>query len=143
MSLQFSQKNFGSYLSQIFSFIILLCSLQILKICVSKIDENNNSENNNEIKNEKSITNIGMLDNDDIYKSSLHMSILKSFENFSKDSIKFMGNYRESSSSFLGQSSIQKSIGMEASNAGNINQLYSNLLKEYEKINNSYNELLN
>jgi succinate dehydrogenase flavin-adding protein (antitoxin of CptAB toxin-antitoxin module) len=71
------------------------------------------------------------------------MSSLKSFENFPKDSIKFMDNYRESSSSFLGQSGIQKSIGMDASNAGNINQLYSNLLKEYEKLNNSYNELLN
>ena len=108
-----------------------------------KIDENNNSENNNEIKNEKSITNTGILDNDDIDKSSLPMSSLKSFENFPKDSIKFMDNYRESSSSFLGQSGIQKSIGMDASNAGNINQLYSNLLKEYEKLNNSYNELLN
>ena len=105
-----------------------------------KIDENNNSENNNEIKNEKSITNTGMLDNDDIDKSSLPMSSLKSFENFPKDSIKFMDNIHESSSSFL---DIQKSIGMNASNAGNINQLYSDLLKEYEKLNNSYNELLN
>ena len=108
-----------------------------------KIDENNNSENSTEIKNEKSITNTGMIDNDDIDKSSLPMSSLKSFENFPKDSIKFIDNYRESSSSFLGQNSIQKSIGMDASNAGNINQLYSNLLKEYEKLNNSYNELLN
>ena len=105
-----------------------------------KIDENNNSENNTEIKNEKSITNTGMIDNDDIDKSSLPMSSLKSFENFPKDSIKFMDNIHESSSSFLG---IQKSIGMNASNAGNINQLYSDLLKEYEKLNNSYNELLN
>ena len=108
-----------------------------------KIDENNNSENNTEIKNEKSITNTGMIDNDDIDKNSLPMNSLKSFDNFPKDSIKFMDNYRESSSSFLGQNSIQKSIGMDASNAGNINQLYSNLLKEYEKLNNSYNELLN
>ena len=105
-----------------------------------KIDENNNSENNTEIKNEKSITNTGMIDNDDIDKSSLPMSSLKSFENFPKDSIKFMDNIHESSSSFL---NIQKSIGMNASNAGNINQLYSDLLKEYEKLNNSYNELLN
>ena len=105
-----------------------------------KIDENNNSENNTEIKNEKSITNTGMIDNDDIDKSSLPMSSLKSFENFPKDSIKFMDNIHESSSSFL---DIQKSIGMNASNAGNINQLYSDLLKEYEKLNNSYNELLN
>ena len=108
-----------------------------------KIDENNNSENSTEIKNEKSITNTGMIDNDDIDKNSLPMNSLKSFDNFPKDSIKFMDNYRESSSSFLGQNSIQKSIGMDASNAGNINQLYSNLLKEYEKLNNSYNELLN
>ena len=105
-----------------------------------KIDENNNSENNTEIKNEKSITHTGMIDNDDIDKSSLPMSSLKSFENFPKDSIKFMDNIHESSSSFL---DIQKSIGMNASNAGNINQLYSDLLKEYEKLNNSYNELLN
>ena len=105
-----------------------------------KIDENNNSENSTEIKNEKSITNTGMIDNDDIDKSSLPMSSLKSFENFPKDSIKFMDNIHESSSSFL---DIQKSIGMNASNAGNINQLYSDLLKEYEKLNNSYNELLN
>ena len=74
-----------------------------------KIDENNNSENSTEIKNEKSITNTGMIDNDDIDKSSLPMSSLKSFENFPKDSIKFMDNIHESSSSFL---DIQKSIGM-------------------------------
>ena len=108
-----------------------------------KIDENNNSENNTEIKNEQSITNAGMLDNDDMDKNSLPMSSLKSFENFPKDSIKFMDNYHESSSSFLGHNSIQKSIGMDANNIGNINQSYANLLKEYEKLNNSYNELLN
>ena len=108
-----------------------------------KIDENNNSENSTEIKNEKSITNNGMLDADDIDKSSLPMSSLKSFENFPKDSIKFMDNYHESSSSFLGQNSIQKSIGMGDNNTGNINQMYADLMKEYEKLNNSYNELLN
>ena len=108
-----------------------------------KIDENNNSENSTEIKNEKSITNTGMLDADDIDKSSLPMSSLKSFENFPKDSIKFMDNYHESSSSFLGQNSIQKSIGMGDNNTGNINQMYADLMKEYEKLNNSYNELLN
>ena len=108
-----------------------------------KIDENNNSENSTEIKNEKSITNSGMLDADDIDKSSLPMSSLKSFENFPKDSIKFMDNYHESSSSFLGQNSIQKSIGMGDNNTGNINQMYSDLMKEYEKLTNSYNELLN
>ena len=108
-----------------------------------KIDENNNSENSTEIKNEKSITNTGMLDADDIDKSSLPMSSLKSFENFPKESIKFMDNYHESSSSFLGQNSIQKSIGMGDNNTGNINQMYADLMKEYEKLNNSYNELLN
>ena len=108
-----------------------------------KIDENNNSENSTEIKNEKSITNSGMLDADDIDKNSLPMSSLKSFENFPKDSIKFMDNYHESSSSFLGQNSIQKSIGMGDNNTGNINQMYSDLMKEYEKLTNSYNELLN
>ena len=108
-----------------------------------KIDENNNSENSTEIKNEKSIANTGMLDADDIDKSSLPMSSLKSFENFPKDSIKFMDNYHESSSSFLGQNSIQKSIGMGDNNTGNINQMYADLMKEYEKLNNSYNELLN
>ena len=108
-----------------------------------KIDENNNSENSTEIKNEKSITNNGMLDADDIDKNSLPMSSLKSFENFPKDSIKFMDNYHESSSSFLGQNSIQKSIGMGDNNTGNINQMYADLMKEYEKLNNSYNELLN
>ena len=108
-----------------------------------KIDENNNSENSTEIKNEKSITNTGMLDADDIGKSSLPMSSLKSFENFPKESIKFMDNYHESSSSFLGQNSIQKSIGMGDNNTGNINQMYADLMKEYEKLNNSYNELLN
>ena len=108
-----------------------------------KIDENNNSENSTEIKNEQSINNAGILDNDDIDKNSLPMSSLKSFENFPKDSIKFMDNYHESSSSFLGHNSIQKSIGMDSNNVGNINQSYANLLKEYEKLNNSYNELLN
>ena len=107
-----------------------------------KLDESNNLDSTDS-KNTKSIVNAAMLDNDDIDKDSLPMGSLKSFENFPKDSIKFMDNYHESSSSFLGQNSIQKSIGMDGSHAGNVNQLYANLMKEYEKLSNSYNELLN
>ena len=59
------------------------------------------------------------------------------------NSVKFLTDpnniYRDSSSSFLDHNSIQKSIGP---GGGNINVLYSNLMKDYEKLNNNYNELL-
>ena len=107
--------------------------------------ENNEKENNSEKP---------LLNKDDINKKSLPMNSLKSFDNFPKEdennsflmndtnSIKIYTDpnniYRDSSSSFLDHNSIQKSIGP----GDNINLLYSNLIKDYEKLNNSYNELL-
>ena len=130
-------------------------------------DEQNNKEkekenlvknNENEIRNSeseetKTNTEGGLLSNDDISKNSLTMNSLKSFENFPKENINdaFLNNdnsikvfsdpnniYRDSSSSFLDHNSIQRSIGP----GDNVNLLYSNLIKDYEKLNNSYNELL-
>ena len=130
-------------------------------------DEQNNKEkekenlvknNENEIRNsesEETKTNTEgvLLSNDDINKNSLTMNSLKSFENFPKENINdaFLNNdnsikvfsdpnniYRDSSSSFLDHNSIQRSIGP----GDNVNLLYSNLIKDYEKLNNSYNELL-
>jgi len=112
-------------------------------------EDKNNNGNKEETKNETS----DLLHNDNIDKNSIPMSSLKSFDNFSKeeinddilmnnDSIKVFNDpnnmYRDSTSSFLDNNSIQKSIGI----GDNPNQLYSNLMKEYEKLNNNYNELL-
>ena len=118
---------------------------------------NNNKEiNDKENSEKKNFPEEPLLVNDDIYKDSLPMNSLKSFDNFPKEdennsflmndtnnSIKVFTDpnniYRDSSSSFLDHNSVQKSIGP---GSGNINLLYSNLHKDYEKLNNSYNELL-
>jgi serine/threonine protein kinase len=123
----------------------------------NKINENNLKETNNnetllkveELKNNTETT----LSMDGINKNSLPLNSLKSFDNFSNDNNDFLMNndgsmkifndseeniYRGSSSSFLGHSSIQKSIGP----GDNVNQLYNNLVKEYEKLNNSYKEVM-
>ena len=110
-----------------------------------------NSKENSEIKNNSEAP---LLSNDDINRDSLPMNSLKSFDNYPKEdennsflmndtnSIKVFTDsnnvYRYSSSSFLDHNSIQKSIGP----GDNVNLLYSNLMKDYEKLNNSYNELL-
>ena len=91
--------------------------------------------------------------NEEIEKGSLPMNNLKSIENFPKEGIgdTFLMNdessikiftdpnniYRDSTSSFLGNS-IQKSLGP----GDNVNLLYANLMKDYEKLHNNYNELL-
>ena len=133
---------------------------QLLK--EKKEEKNNDRDKDNNIKNndkenseKKNSAEEPLLNNDDINKNSLLMNSLKSFDNFPKEdennsflmndnnSVKFLTDpnniYRDSSSSFLDHNSIQKSIGP---GGGNINVLYSNLMKDYEKLNNNYNELL-
>ena len=133
---------------------------QLLK--EKKEEKNNDRDKDNNIKNndkenseKKNSPEEPLLNNDDINKNSLLMNSLKSFDNFPKEdennsflmndnnSVKFLTDpnniYRDSSSSFLDHNSIQKSIGP---GGGNINALYSNLMKDYEKLNNNYNELL-
>ena len=133
---------------------------QLLK--EKKEEKNNDRDKDNNIKNndkenseKKNSPEEPLLSNDDINKNSLLMNSLKSFDNFPKEdennsflmndnnSVKFLTDpnniYRDSSSSFLDHNSIQKSIGP---GGGNINVLYSNLMKDYEKLNNNYNELL-
>ena len=133
---------------------------QLLK--EKKEEKNNDRDKDNNIKNndkenseKKNSPEEPLLNNDDINKNSLLMNSLKSFDNFPKEdennsflmndnnSVKFLTDpnniYRDSSSSFLDHNSIQKSIGP---GGGNINVLYSNLMKDYEKLNNNYNELL-
>ena len=122
-----------------------------------KIKEKDKIENEISVsKSEETKTESNALNNDDINKNSLTMNSLKSFENFPKEelndnnfllnndgSMKIFNNSdnninHDSSSSFLGHSSIQKSIGP----GDNVTQLYINLVKEYEKLNDSYKEIL-
>ena len=126
---------------------------------LQKNNDKNNNINNNEINSKenseiKNNSEAPLLSNDDINRDSLPMNSLKSFDNYPKEdennsflmndtnSIKVFTDsnnvYRDSSSSFLDHNSIQKSIGP----GDNVNLLYSNLMKDYEKLNNSYNELL-
>jgi serine/threonine protein kinase len=120
-----------------------------------ELSKNNENETNTK-ENESSTKNVesGFLNSDDTDKKSLPMNSIKSFDNFPKEdsnnlflssdtnSIKVFTDpnniYRDSSNSFLDHSSIQKSIGL----GDQTNMSYSNLIKDYEKLNNNYNELL-
>ena len=131
--------------------------LKILNEQNNKEKENGNeSEINNKLNESeetKTNTEAPLLSNDDINKNSLSINSLKSNENSKENNVNdvFLNNenslkvftntsniYRDSSSSFLDHNSIQRSIGP----GDNINVLYTNLIKDYEKLNNSYNELL-
>ncbi len=122
----------------------------------NNLNEINNTEQSlkmEESKDNKINTDTALSLDDISNKNSLPINSLKSFD--SKESISennfLMNNdgsmkifndsdnniYRGSSSSFLHHSSIQKSIGP----GDNVNQLYANLVKEYEKLNNSYKEI--
>ena len=118
-----------------------------------KESENEISNKLSESEETKTNTEGPLLNNDDINKNSLSMNSLKSNENTKENNINdvFLNNdnslkvftdssniYRDSSSSFLDHNSIQRSIGP----GDNVNALYANLIKDYEKLNNSYNELL-
>ena len=144
-------------------FLLSKYSIEYYDKMISQLEEKNNDrDKDNNIKNndkenseKKNSPEEPLLNNDDINKNSLLMNSLKSFDNFPKEdennsflmndnnSVKFLTDpnniYRDSSSSFLDHNSIQKSIGP---GGGNINVLYSNLMKDYEKLNNNYNELL-
>ncbi len=120
-----------------------------------ELSKNNENETNTK-ENESSTKNVEseFLNSDDTDKKSLPMNSIKSFDNFPKEdsnnlflssdtnSIKVFTDpnniYRDSSNSFLDHSSIQKSIGL----GDQTNMSYSNLIKDYEKLNNNYNELL-
>ena len=120
-----------------------------------ELSKNNENETNTK-ENESSTKNVEseFLNSDDTDKKSLPMNSIKSFDNFPKEdsnnlflssdtnSIKVFTDpnniYRDSSNSFLDHSSIQKSIGL----GDQTNMSYSNLIKDYQKLNNDYNELL-
>ena len=122
----------------------------------SKDNQSESNKKENDIESEtKNTESGGLLSNEYIDKNSLPMNSIKSFDNFPKEedanniflsndanSIKVFTDpnniYRDSSNSFLDRSSIQKSIGL----GDTANMSYSNLIKDYEKLNNSYNELL-
>ena len=117
---------------------------------------NIDNDNKNINKNDETTNNTeeGIIPSEEIEKGSLTMNNFSSIENFPKENISdtFLINnensikvftdpnniYRDSTSSFLGHNSIQKSIGP----GDNANLLYANLMKDYEKLNNSYNQLL-
>ena len=121
-------------------------------------NKNGNIDNDNKSinKNDETTNNTeeGIIPSEEIEKGSLTMNNFSSIENFPKENISdtFLINnensikvftdpnniYRDSTSSFLGHNSIQKSIGP----GDNANLLYANLMKDYEKLNNSYNQLL-
>ena len=124
---------------------------------IEKEELSKNNENETNTKENESSTKIvesEFLNSDDTDKKSLPMNSIKSFDNFPKEdsnnlflssdtnSIKVFTDpnniYRDSSNSFLDHSSIQKSIGL----GDQTNMSYSNLIKDYEKLNNNYNELL-
>ena len=141
-------------------FLMSKYSIEEYDKMISKIiSEQNNNEKNDEkemtnkiSESEETKTNTeggGLLNNNEINKDSISMNSL----NFPKENINdiFLNNensmkifndpnsiYHDSSSSFLNHSSIQRSIGP----GDNINVLYSNLIKDYDKLNSSYNELL-
>ena len=109
------------------------------------IDSNNNvninNENNNksEEKNNK-IETEAELNNEGIDTNSIPMmgiASIKSIANEPKEEVNdaFLMN---STSSFNGKGSITMSIGHD-----NYNQLYSSLVKDYEKLNKNYNEIMN
>ena len=112
------------------------------------INNNQESINMNKIEEKKEFVNI-----EDFEKNSLTMNSMKSMENYSKgvnddflmnniNSINIFTNQNgfdsNSLSSFAGQGSINQSIG-----GNNINQIYSNLIKDYENLKKNNNELVN
>ena len=112
------------------------------------INNNQESINMNKIEEKKEFVNI-----EDFEKNSLTMNSMKSMENYSKgvnddflmnniNSINIFTNQNgfdsNSLSSFAGQGSINQSIG-----GNNINQIYSNLIKDYKKKKKNNNELVN
>ena len=117
------------------------------------IDLQKEDETNKENEPTKNNSESPLLNDDSIDKNSLPMNSIKSNLSLKEENNSFLMNesnsikiftdpnniYVDSTSSFPGHNSIQKSIGP----GDNANQLYSNLLKDYEKLNNSYNELLN
>ena len=117
------------------------------------IDLQKEDETNKENEPTKNNLESPLLNDDSIDKNSLPMNSIKSNLSLKEENNSLLMNesnsikiftdpnniYLDSTSSFPGHNSIQKSIGP----GDNANQLYSNLLKDYEKLNNSYNELLN
>ena len=112
------------------------------------INNNQESINMNKIEEKKEFVNI-----EDFEKNSLTMNSMKSMENYSKgvnddflmnniNSINIFTNQNgfdsNSLSSFAGQGSINQSIG-----GNNINQIYSNLIKDYENLKKNNNKLVN
>ena len=103
---------------------------------VNIINENNNKseEKNNKIETEAELNNEG-IDTNSI--PMMGIASIKSIANDPKEEVNdaFLMN---STSSFNGKGSITMSIGHD-----NYNQLYSSLVKDYEKLNKNYNEIMN
>ena len=99
-------------------------------------NENNNKseEKNNKIETEAELNNEG-IDTNSI--PMMGIASIKSIANDPKEEVNdaFLMN---STSSFNGKGSITMSIGHD-----NYNQLYSSLVKDYEKLNKNYNEIMN
>jgi len=110
-----------------------------------------NSINPNDEKNNKSEPET-VLNTEDIDNNSIPMNgltSLKSLENDQKEevnddflmnnknSINIFNEFGDSISNFEGKESITRSIGGD-----NLKQLYSSLIKDYEKLNKNYNEVL-
>ena len=103
---------------------------------INIINENNNKseEKNNKIETEAELNNEG-IDTNSI--PMMGIASIKSIANDPKEEVNdaFLMN---STSSFNGKGSITMSIGHD-----NYNQLYSSLVKDYEKLNKNYNEIMN
>ena len=103
------------------------------------ININNDNGNKSEEKNNKTEAETE-LNTEEIDTNSIPMmgiTSIKSMANDPKEEVNdaFLMN---STSSFNGKESITMSIGRD-----NLKQLYSNLAKDYEKLNKNYNEIMN
>ena len=123
------------------------------------VEQNKENKENNELNNinpneEKNIKSEPetVLNTEDIDNNSIPMNgltSLKSLENDQKEevnddflmnnknSINIFNEFGDSISNFEGKESITRSIGGD-----NLKQLYSSLIKDYEKLNKNYNEVL-
>ena len=124
-----------------------------------KLNDNNESLNLNNINkieeknNTKSVTE-AILASEDIGSNSLPMNGLKSIksiDNYPKDEDLLMNNDNSlkifSEQKELGQDSIsnfdEKGSFTQSIGGDNYRQLYSNLIKDYEKLNKNYKDILN
>ena len=122
---------------------------------MNKENKECNNINNNNIKNEEKNIKQGTeaeLNNEEIDNNSIPMNGLTSLKSIENDNNKeevnddFLMNNKDSINIFkeFGQDSISNFDGKESKSIGrdNLKQLYTSLVKDYEKLNKNYNEVM-